>query len=1173
MATPTPKPLSQNAKELRWKVVCYFRKLLQRREILPGIVEQFIDDIIQVSDSGRVFITDHEGDFKYGKAFYSGDEINYLPPAETESRPNAGFAAVSSRADRAGNSPLAVEPGHRFSRKVPDWFAGAFVSRAFVSRAVLFFTKYLAENDIDDFPTGTIPKPRLTGTWEVEHLGAALPIAIQYVIPRGDKPMLAFLDFDDLPNQDDAIIMLIDLIKSVLRDDVETLCLSRKKSSGRYGAHIWLTNVYLPVSEIKKIAELFPGADMGVYTPGHLFRAWPHQKIGQAVYKGTNPQTLIDSKEYHLNEHGTSPHYCDEYDNLRTSCTQSHLGYREAFCERCTFKQMSWLVQRIYAFQIPKNAILSFSEARSAQMPDASFRTRDTPEPPTPYGVFHRLPADHQSLRDIPERVRQLVNGFPRVFQTWQSCVETLDNLFTDIETVFGENVVRQPDGTVVCICQDNEGKVIRALPKSSIESIISAQYCMGLLVKDKCANIAGKQAKELNRSISCGVTFNGKKEPLDVKFDLCKMIKGFLSVGRHLDYIPYNPLLLRLDHGDEAESLVHSNSYVGWDPRDCRTYMWMANKRVDLDPPTEADSILSNEQVVDILADSLRLMRRLFEDPKEGDQMPLFSLWINFLQVRMTFPSMANKLVVPRPTPGNTVPPLCWYFSGDQGTGKSFWLISWLRMVFGPTCVELVHRLTGRFDAIDKSALFGICDELPPDVPNGALINFLKRATNAEQTVERKNVDAQQVRTYHNVCLISNPFSKTVLSQVFAGITFDDRRIVAVRGSRKLSRRDTELLPDLIDPRIAPVWRMILTLGISQSLKDALVAKLPWAEAIVDQINHRVEEASVVSNRHKIFSKWLSTHAPMTALKQDILKAAAKGPQRMVNLFANTGVNMSAGMLWVDGHIRLDENVWDGKYWLRLCSFSSLLGLYRAIAQSSYTDGRFTSGLTATDFVSLLDEDRHIRLTWEEFSALSLEERLDPTFSCTIDETHIYFPSREVARANYEDNTGMVLDPVYIGDIGIPRSPCYSAVGITYGVPPPLNNYNNKEMAFTLEDVQHCRGLYFPHLSFDAVIAAIIVFDLKPEYTLVDAVAQEITDFRKVRGNQAAAYLNAEKIALARSSSGFNSSQDTPTPTRTAKRATRPDDSDDSQDLGIVSTPDFCRDWPTGTEAKRSRR
>jgi hypothetical protein len=1167
---PVSKPLDhQQARDLRWKVILYFRRLLNRREALPELVNTFIDNLFTVADQGRLFITDHEGDHKYGIPYINDEgQICYLPPSSSSTDQYAGFVAVSSRKDRPGNAPLAVAPGHRFAR-VADWFADEFIFKSFVSRAVLAFTQYLV-----DLRHSNIPVPRIGrdgGAWSFQQIEGALPIAVQYVIPHGDKPMLAFLDFDDLPDEDESIVAIRDKIYEELRPDVDILCLSRKKGSGRFGAHVWLTNVYVPVSEIKRIAELIPGTDTGVYAPGHLFRAWPHQKIGTGIYDEANPEALMKCRDYKLNENATSPRLRNDYDKIKQDCSKPHTGVRSFFCESCTFKQMAWIVKQIYAFHIPTKSILSFGEARIAQVTDIQMRCRDIPEPPTPFGVFHKLAPDHQSLRDIPFRIRHIINTFPRVFETWRSAVDTLDVMFTDIETVLGENVVRQPDGTVVCICQDHEGKVIKTMPKSSIENVISAQYCMSMCIKDKCANIAASLSKELNRSIGCGVSCSGKKENMTVKFDLGKILKGFLSVGRHLDFIPYNPLLLHLDHGENADNLVHANSYVSWDARDCQPYIYLAKKYVDLDEPEDIDDVLTLTQISDRIATSLKLMRRLFEDPKESDPMRMFMLWISFLQMRIMFPAMANKLVVPRPAPGNTVPPLCWYFSGDQGTGKSFWLITWMRMLFGAGYVDLIHRLTGRFDSVDQNALFGICDELPPDVPNGALINFLKRSTNTEQTVERKGVDAQQVKAYHNVILISNPFCKTSLSKVWEGITFDDRRTGAVRGSKKLTYTEVQGLPDLVDPRMAPVWRTVLTLGIGQPLKEAIVAKLPWAVFLIDQINDRVENASIPSNRYAIFSNWLSMNAPMTALKQDILKAAAKGPQRMVNLFANTGINMSAGMIWVDGHIRIDETVWDGKYWLRLCSFSSLLSLYRAIAQSSYADGRFTSGLTTADFASLLDEDRHLRLTWEEFQGLSPSERLDPEFSCTIDETHIYFPARDIARDNYENNTGMVLDSPYVAEIGIPRSPCYSIVGITYGIGQPLN-YSYKEVAYRLEDVERCAGLNFPHLSFDAVIAAIIAFDLKPEYTMVPAVAQEIDDFRKARGDVSTAYQNAERIALARSASAASSQEFSATPPRQAKRATYDDEIED-EESGIVSTPDFGTDRPTHPQVKRSRR
>lgn len=1173
MAAPsTPKTLSSYGKDLRWKVKQYFHKLCDQSRVLPEHVDKFVEDLMQVADTGRVFITDHEGDFKYGKAYIDHEgEINFLPPAESETRPNAGFATVSSRADRPGNSPLAVAPGHRHVRGVPDWFAAAFVSRAFISRAVLWYTKYLSELNHPNYPN-----PRLTGDWEIEKLEGALPVAVQYVIPREDKPMLAFLDFDDLTNDDDDLIAIRERIYEVLRADVEILCLSRKKSGGRYGAHVWLTNVYLPVSEIKRIAELIAGADIAVYTPGHLFRAYPHQKIGTSVYSDPNPEALIKQKQYVINQNCTTPRLMDEYEAIRPACTNSHLGYREVFCEKCAMKEMVWICKRIYAFQVPPKAITSISEVRATQMASNEFRLRDIPEPPTPFGVFHKLPSTHQSLQDIPLRVRRLVLEFPRVFENWQSCVDALDALYTKIETVMGENVVRQPDGSVVYVCQDDRGKVIRSSLKSSIENMVSATYCMTLVCKDKFAGTAVAMAKELNRSISCGVSFSNKKADMTVKFDLSKMMKGFLGVGRQLDYIPYNPLLLHLDHGDNAEKLIRSNSFVSWDVRDCQPYMHLALKQVELEPPEETDELLWPEQIADLIADSLRLMRRLFEDPKEADHMRIFMLWISFLQIRMMFPAMANKLVVPRPVPGNCVPPLCWYFSGDQGTGKSFWVISWLKMLFGDQFISLSHRLTGRFDFIDKTSLFGICDELPPEVQNGQLINFLKRSTNAEQTMEKKGMDVQQVKAYHTVCLISNPFTKNEMSNAFSGITFDDRRIIAVRGQKKLSMSEQLHLSEYVDPRMAPVWRLVLTLGFSKELKDLIVAKLPWALFLINQINDRVENASIPSNRYAIFGNWLSMNAPMTALKQDILKSAARGVQRMVNQFANTGINASAGMQWIDGHVRIDDKVWDGKYWLRLHSFSSLLSMYRAIAQSSYADGRFSSGVTTTDFAFLLDEDKHLRLSWEEFEGLSPDEREDPEFSCTIDETHIYFPSRDVARDNYEQNTCMVLDPPYIADVGIPRGPCYAAVGVAFGIAQPVN-YAGKETAYTLSDVSTCRGLDFPHLSFDAIIAPVIAFDMKPEYVMVPAVAQAIEDYRKARGDQFHAYQHAERIAMARSSSMSSQSQEfTSSPRSSSKRLERSTDTEEIEDVESgIGTPELTipDEWTRQSQTKRCRR
>jgi hypothetical protein len=1165
------KTLSTYGKDLRWKVTEYFARLLGV-VALPNDVVEFTENIMQVADTGRVFITDHEGDFKYGKPFTGSDgQINYLPPAESESKPNAGFLTVSSRADRHGSPPLAVAPGHRYQRGVPDWFAASFVSRGFLALAVRHFTKYLSELNHRDRPN-----PRLNGEWTAEQLEAALPIAVQYVIPRGDKPMLAFLDFDDLPDQEESLIAIREKIHEELRSDVEMVCLSRKKSSGRYGAHVWLTNVYLPVSEIRRIAELIPGTDVGVYTPGHLFRAYPHQKIGTDVYAETNPGTLLKERLYTLNEHCTTPRLADEYAAIRPSCTNSHLGIRDIFCEKCAMKEMVWICKKIYAFQMPPKAILSLTEVRAVQLTSNDFRLREIPEPPTPFGVFHRLPPTHQSLQDIPNRIRKLVLECPRVFETWQSCVDAISDMYDRIEVVLGENVVRQPDGSVVYICQDDRGKVIRSSLKSSIETMISATYCVTMNCKDKFAGTAMTMAKELNRSISCGVSFSGKKECMTVKFDLSKMLKGFLGIGRQLDYIPYNPLLLHYDHGEDAEKMISSNSYVSWDVRECQPYMHLAKKRIDLEMPDGDEELLTLDEIAELMADSLKLMRRLFEDPKEQDNMRIFSLWISFLQVRLMFPAMANKLVVARPVPGNCVPPLCWYFTGDQGTGKSFWIISWLKMLFGDQFISLSHRVGGRFDFIERTSLFGICDELPADVQNGALINFLKRSTNAEQTMEKKGMDVQQVKAYHTVCLISNPYSKTEMANVFSGITFDDRRIIAVRGHRKLSQREKESITNYNDPRLAPIWRLVLTLGFSQTLKDEIVKRLPWAVFLIDQINDRVENASVMTNRYAIFGNWLSMSAPMTAIKQDILKAAARGPQRMVNLFANTGINMSAGMQWVEGHVRIDEKVWDGKYWLRLCSFSSLLSMYRAIAQSSYTDGRFSSGLSTTDFAMLLDEDNHHRLTWEEFEGLSPDEREDPEFSCTIDDTHIYFPARDVARANYEDNTCMVLDNPYVADVGIPRGPCYAAVGVAFGISQPIN-YAGKETAYTLSEVSTCRGLDFPHLSFDAVIAPIIAFDLKPEYTMVPAVAQAIEDFRKARGDQFSAYQHAERIAMARSSSATSSQEFTSqTPTRSAKRLDRSDDTDDIEDAGSrIRTPDlFVPDeWPSRLEAKRARR
>jgi hypothetical protein len=364
-----------------------------------------------------------------------------------------------------------------------------------------------------------------------------------------------------------------------------------------------------------------------------------------------------------------------------------------------------------------------------------------------------------------------------------------------------------------------------------------------------------------------------------------------------------------------------------------------------------------------------------------------------------------------------------------------------------------------------------------------------------------------------------------------------------------------------------------VLTLGFGQTLKDEIVKRLPWAVFLIDQINDRVDNASVMSNRHAIFSNWLSMSAPMTAIKQEILKAAARGPQRMVNLFANTGINMSAGMKWVDGHVRIDDKMWDGKYWLRLCSFSSLLSMYRAIAQSSYTDGRFSSGLSTTDFNMLLDENKHHRMTWEEFEGLSPDEREDPEFSCTIDETHIYFPSRDVARANYEDNTCMVLDPPYVADVGVPRGPCYAAVGVAFGIAQPIN-YSGKETPYTLSDVSNCRGLDFPHLSFDAVIAPILAFDMKPEYVMVPAVAQAIEDYRTARGDQFTAYQHAERIAMARTSSSTSSQEFSSSPRSSSKRLDRSADTEEDSGSGI-RTPDlFVPDeWPSRLEAKRARR
>ena len=60
MAAPsTPKTLSSYGKDLRWKVKQYFHKLCDQSRVLPEHVDKFVEDLMQVADTGRAEVQRH----------------------------------------------------------------------------------------------------------------------------------------------------------------------------------------------------------------------------------------------------------------------------------------------------------------------------------------------------------------------------------------------------------------------------------------------------------------------------------------------------------------------------------------------------------------------------------------------------------------------------------------------------------------------------------------------------------------------------------------------------------------------------------------------------------------------------------------------------------------------------------------------------------------------------------------------------------------------------------------------------------------------------------------------------------------------------------------------------------------------------------------------------------
>lgn len=1185
--------LSGRAKAFRKAGYDYFRRLLMgivtssrlqmagAAEVnLPPSIKSFVDMIVEQSDTGSTFAENRPGDLKYGHAFLEDDgSISYLPPAADG---DAGKMQISVHQNKwvakhgTSQSPHPQPVGHIYT-EFPDWVVTGVVEPAYIAKVFRLKTRYWIDRpDARREYASFCPD----GDWTFSQIEALLPPAVQYVIPASSKSLVPFLDFDDLPDDTDSVAMIFTKLVEALSPQVKILCLTRKKGEYRYGAHFWLVNCFLPIGDIKLIAEMFPrseestssssseppcfAADQSVYAPGHLFRMWPYQKIGKSVYRYASASAVARTDDYEVNNHGTSPALKEEYEKIMTDCGFCHMGKVQEIgvahgaaledCYKCMFTRMCWIFRNTFAFQQPKKAIKTQTELFRAPVV-TDYEEREDSVIPTPYGSFHQLTPKHVYSADISDSIKKLLRVFPRSYVNWESAARQIDSLLIDIRDVFGRNcvpVIASNKSMVACVTCGDNGKQITFMTVNEAIAGVYSKKTVILDLDDARAATARKRVVQFDHSLCTGVTYTSARTELTMKMNVAEMLKGFLGEGREITKIPYNPLLLRDDHGDKVEEMRHTISYIPWDETKCYDYMRYAAREIDY-PRGACPHTL--DEIADVMAETFTFIRKLFMDPEEKDPMELYRLWFTFLQMRMLFPIMSNELVEDKPVPQKRVPPLVWYFQGAQGAGKSIFVLDWLKALFGPQDVQLYRKVDAGFTQIDPTALFGICNEVKPTHADGSAMILIKQSTDENQTAENKGRDVVQVLANYSMILITNPMTDQQVAKLFYGIAYEDRRIIAVRGSEAMTEEEGARAAYCARADWARLWQTYLTLGFGYELREAIVSRIPWVEHTIVSLNAQAELAANRATRPVLYDKWLRMRAPTSLLKQEMLKIATRSKLRMINLFADSGVNFCAGMSMklVGLAERLDPNMWDEKYWLRLCSFTGLMELYRAIAATCKAGGRFCEFQNSD--VNVFFGPKHEKLkNMGAFDELPFEKRIDPEYSCTIGTTHIYFPARDVARENFRRKTSIVLKPKYAPEPGTPQDPSPEAIAVATSMPAYKDPYH-KHIMRTAREVESLPEYMMPQFSFDAILAPIVVFNLQPERVLSSTVALEVNNYRDGMGDQQGAVDRARQVIISRSSS-YISSQDSPYSKR-------------GWDDELLNSPDLLADFP---QTKRAR-
>jgi len=1031
----------------------------------------------------RLFTYDKEpGPLRYGKHFIPLDEdrIDILPPPSSSTNLHAGYATFSDRADSANNHINATRIGKTFKNNPPKWFVEAwvwYVTRAKTARAIL----RSAEGR---------PSPEAFSEKKLEQL--FLP-TFQYCIRDGQ---LMVLDYDDLP-EESACAEIVDKIGTLLQESVEVrggreepakaLVFTREKSSGHYGAHIYLVNLNFSVANMRLLAQMLNDtdlpykADMNIYrvgadtgVPGTI-RGFGCTKVTRGVYQGPRARHIIYEPLYAFCRHGSHQTFVEDVDAIRRRCRHVIARELDNFCPECSHIEDSFLFSKSFPFQsAPFTLLDDIRRLDLTALPAVAL----TYSPTTPFLEFNRLPPTHQAIVDIPTSIEMHVREMNSEFSTAETAISSFETLCRQIIHTVSRCCITMSGGIQVGVFRTDIGKRIIAPPGGGdLSKLFRMELTKIIWIRGGNAAVFRAWYANWTNALKTGITISNKKKGEDVsfKFFLSKIVAALLACqGSDLEFIPYNPLLLEIDYPSETErnTILITNRFVPWHIENAEQFAAYTHARHG---PGYVD-----DEFARVFAESFRLMRRIFNEPRYPDNDALTLFWLRFLQVRLIFPAMRNRLVSSRATSEaeGRVPPLAFYFEGQAGSGKSHWATKFLAELFGRHNCEAMRRISGRFDSVKPETYFALIDECT----DKGIVDFVKQSTDTIGRVENKFQTAQQVRAGHNVIIVTNSNDDAQVRALFGDLKTDDRRIVVVHGVDTLSSDDTQLLTATLDSRVISIWRCCLTRGFSEEFTERICHFHPAARYYIDELNSQAGRAIDRFAREELISEWLQMRAPMTPAKQDAILACQEGLTRFMVMMLSHGLSVSAAFPGLPRHIAADPAVWEGN-WLRLVPFSVLKRLYELTVGHT----RHTANKTLSEQnIPFIDKTSHRSINSDEYNSTPEEVRREPRYSATIDDNYVHLPSLEVCRQNWAAATGMRwLPKPYVADGSIRTEPCRAIVAVLTGVRKCLMGPGGGSHFDYPDELQEDPIYKYDHLRFDVISAPVFAWHVSPERLL----------------------------------------------------------------------------------------